>query len=304
MTANIDTMFSYKETPWHGEGTIVQDELTSAGAIEAAGLDWSVDTKRIYTGTGIPLNEYRAVIRSDNEAVLGVVGTRFVPLQNRRAFEFFDDLVKGGKAKYETAGALRGGKKIWILARLNSSFEVFKGDEIRKYALLAHAHDGSLSANLLFTPKRVVCENTLNAALRGRSGSDGVSIRHTTNMESRLEDAAIQMRLIEQSYEHIQLRLDRLANIKMDTNAVKDFYDRMFGDEGAGGVKRQALTSLFEGGVGSNYGRGTAYAMFNAVTEYTDHMVSTRGKSSERLDSILFGPRFRMKSKAMNLLLN
>ena len=110
MPANVETMFSVRETPWHGLGRIIMDAPASREALELAGLDWQVDSRNIYSGTGAMIPGYRANVRSTDDAVLGVVSDRYRIVQNEDAFQFTDDLLGEG-VTYETAGSLQGGKK-------------------------------------------------------------------------------------------------------------------------------------------------------------------------------------------------
>ena len=134
MSANVETMFSVRETPWHGLGRIVMDAPASREALELAGLDWQVESRNIYSGTGAMIPGYRANVRSTDEAVLGVVSDRYRIVQNEEAFQFTDDLLGEG-VTYETAGSLQGGKKVWMLAKLPEKY-IIAGDEVTPYASL------------------------------------------------------------------------------------------------------------------------------------------------------------------------
>lgn len=171
MPANVETMFSVRETPWHGLGRIIMDAPASREALELAGLDWQVESRNIYSGTGALIPGYRANVRSTDDAVLGVVSDRYRIVQNEEAFQFTDDLLGEG-VTYETAGSLQGGKKVWMLARLPRKY-LIAGDQVVPYLVIFNSHDGSSGVKVAMTPIRVVCQNTLNLALN----SYGKSIR-------------------------------------------------------------------------------------------------------------------------------
>ena len=135
MPANVETMFSVRETPWHGLGRIVMDAPASRDALELAGLDWQVESRNIYSGTGTMIPGYRANVRSADDAVLGVVSDRYRIVQNEEAFQFTDDLLGEG-VTYETAGSLQGGKKVWMLARLPRKY-LISGDQIVPYLVFS-----------------------------------------------------------------------------------------------------------------------------------------------------------------------
>ena len=185
MSANVETMFSVRETPWHGLGRIVMDAPASREALELAGLDWQVESRNIYSGTGDMIPGYRANVRSTDDAVLGVVSDRYRIVQNEEAFQFTDDLLGEG-VTYETAGSLQGGKKVWMLARLPRKY-LIAGDQVEPYLVIFNSHDGSSGVKVAMTPIRVVCQNTLNLALNTAKRS--WTARHTENVLLRVQDA-------------------------------------------------------------------------------------------------------------------
>ena len=185
MPANVETMFSVRETPWHGHGRIIMDAPASREALELAGLDWQVESRNIYSGTGAMIPGYRANVRSTDDAVLGVVSDRYRIVQNEEAFQFTDDLLGEG-VTYETAGSLQGGKKVWMLARLPRKY-LIAGDQVEPYLVIFNSHDGSSGVKVAMTPIRVVCQNTLNLALNTAKRS--WTARHTENVLLRVQDA-------------------------------------------------------------------------------------------------------------------
>lgn len=200
------SFFSVKEKAWHGLGQIVQDYPTSAEAIQHAGLNYTVEKRKLFTydnenntanpDTDIIIPEievpnFYATIRTDNETVLGVVGKDYEVVQNRDAFSFFDSIVGGEGIMYETAGALGKGERIFITAKWPDYIKIGNDDLIEQYLFLTTSHDGYGSITAAFTPIRIVCNNTLNAALRNHSNS--ITIRHTANAKERLEQAHLLM---------------------------------------------------------------------------------------------------------------
>jgi phage/plasmid-like protein (TIGR03299 family) len=171
------SFFSVKEKAWHNLGQVVTDYPTSAEAIKNAGLDYKVVKSPLYTkgndiiitangfetaAPHVSVPNYFANVRSDNNAVLGVVGKDYHIIQNRDAFNFFDSIV-GGKdgILYETAGALGNGERIFITAKLPGYIRVGNGDDVtEKYLFLTTSHDGSGSITAAFTPVRIVCQNS------------------------------------------------------------------------------------------------------------------------------------------------
>ena len=181
----FDTNAKYvREKPWHGLGKMVTEAPTSADALRFAGLDWYVSQQPVYNSRGGTIDGYKANVRDSDGSVLGIVGDRYKVVQNTDAFKFTDSLI-GGEVRYETAGSLREGRQIWLLAKLPER-EV-AGDAVEPYLCFTNAHDGSSGVKVCMTPIRVVCNNTLNMALS--SAKRVWSMRHTESVHDRLDEA-------------------------------------------------------------------------------------------------------------------
>ena len=185
MAANVETMFSVREKPWHGLGRIVAEAPTSKEALKLAGLDWKVVQEPIYTELHRVVEGYKANVRDSDRKVLGVVSDRYKVVQNADAFSFTDELLGKG-VRYETAGSLQEGKKVWLLARLPREY-IIGGERISPYLVFSNTHDGSGSVKVAVTPVRVVCNNTLNLALSTASRS--FSMVHTGNIQDKIQEA-------------------------------------------------------------------------------------------------------------------
>lgn len=185
MAALVETMFSVREKPWHGLGTVVQEAPGSKEALYLAGLNWKVEQQDVYTEEEFIIPGYKVNVRDSDLAILGIVSDKYRVVQNDEAFAFTDDLLEEG-VRYETAGALQGGRKVWILAKMPKRYEIL-GDEIEPYFLLMNSHDGSSGFTVAMTPVRVVCNNTLNLALK--KAPRIWTSRHTTNVLSRMTEA-------------------------------------------------------------------------------------------------------------------
>jgi phage/plasmid-like protein (TIGR03299 family) len=148
-------------TPWHGLGIPVVGALTADEAIVKAGQNWTVETHPAYAKIGdnfVRIPDTFSTVRMDTKSPFpGTVGGVYVPFQNRDAFAFFDEVVGNNQAKYVTAGCLRGGQRVWILAQVGKNFKIADSkDEMAKYVLLYNAHDGSSKVRMMLTPIRVV----------------------------------------------------------------------------------------------------------------------------------------------------
>lgn len=314
-TTNGKTAFAhYGEAPWHGLGTKLDAPATAEEAIVAAGLDYEVQLTPLVTADGLDVPQWRAVVRYDNQTVLGVVSDRYQVISNRHAFGFLDAVVAEGGLRYHTAGALGKGEKIFLLAKLPGHVRVKASDDlVDKYLLLYNAHDGSSALRVLFTPVRVVCRNTLSMALRQGEGQ-GVSIRHQGNLESKIREAQRVLGLAQRFYDDAAARIDKLASYHPTAAELAAYFKVVYPDpeEGKDNTRaekvRDELLRLFEEGAGHDMPqiKRTAWTAFNAVTEYIDHHRPARGaddqeRASRRLSSIWFGQGARLKEKAWDL---
>ena len=187
----VESLFVTREPAWHGLGTIVQDAPTSEDAIRLAGLDWRVESKEIFLADGTKIPNSYANVRSSDNKPLGIVGNRYQIIQNADAFAFTDALLGEG-VQYETAGSLCDGKVVWMLAKLPNKYEIL-GDEVTPYVVFTNTHDGSGAVRVAMVSTRVVCMNTLNAAMK--TAKRTWSARHTGNINSKLDEALETLKL-------------------------------------------------------------------------------------------------------------
>ncbi len=221
MAALIETMFSVREKPWHGLGTIVEEAPTSADALRLAGLDWDVVQEPVYTGYKELVKGYKANIRSTDRRVLGVVSDRYKVVQNVEAFSFTDELLGKG-VRYETAGALQEGRKVWLLARLPREY-IIAGERISPYLVFSNTHDGSGSVKVAITPVRVVCNNTLNLALSTASRS--FSMMHTGNIQGKIQEAKETLFMAEKYMDSLGIEFEQLRRQKVTDAQVKEYVE-------------------------------------------------------------------------------
>lgn len=211
MPHEVESMFYTREVPWHGLGVRVEEAPDSETALVKAGLLWAVTSEPVYFADGL-IPGYKANVRSTDRAVLGVVTDSYRIVQNREAFAFTDALLGEG-VRYETAGSLRGGKRIWLLARLPERYKVLD-DDVEPYVCFSNSHDGWSAVRVILTPVRVVCNNTLTLALNGAPRT--WSTQHVGNVHDRLEEARRTLGLAQAYYETLCDEADRLVNIPVN----------------------------------------------------------------------------------------
>lgn len=274
MAALVESMFSVREKPWHGLGTIVKEAPTSEEALRLAGLDWDVVQSPIYTNHG-KVEGYKANIRSTDRQVLGVVSDRYRIVQNTEAFSFTDELLGQG-VRYETAGSLMGGRKVWLLARLPREF-IIAGERISPYLVFSNTHDGSGAVRVAVTPIRVFCNNTLNLALSTAARS--FSMVHTGDVKEKVSEAKQTLFMADNYMENLGREFERLRKQKISDQQVREYIDQLLPIEpGASSVTVKNMKKLrndmamryFDApdlkGVGNN-----AYRFINAVSDFATH---------------------------------
>ena len=219
MAANVETMFYVRETPWHGLGTRVMEAPGSEDALELAGLNWKVRQEPIYTDNNLLIPGYKANVRDLDDKVLGVVTDRYKVVQNDEAFAFTDGLLGEG-VRYETAGALLDGRKVWILARMPREF-IINGEQISTYLVFSNTHDGSGAIKVAVTPIRVVCNNTLNLALSTAKRS--WSMVHTGDVQGKMEEAKQTLFMAEKYMSRLGREFENLRKIELTDRQVMDY---------------------------------------------------------------------------------
>lgn len=314
MPAEIDSMAFVGQVPWHRLGTKLESPATAAEAMAAAGMGWDVQLQPLYTGPDrtVKIRDRFAVCRADrleqaDGGQLGVVGRNFTPLQNREAFTFLDPLVGEGAAIYHTAGSLRGGRRIWMLAKLPGEIRVIGDDIAEKFILLSNSHDGTAAVRIGLTPIRVVCMNTLNLAL---SGMAGLTIRHHSDVVQRVRQAHELLGLVNSAMDTAGQIMQAMARTPLDGGRMRDYFQQVMPVPAEDDLEQRAkiqqrhgrLAELFETGIGTDLPgvRGTLWAAYNAVTEWTDRESYT-ARNREPLNSIWFGDGERLKRSAFDV---
>lgn len=296
------------DVPWHGLGTRVPADISPDDMMKAAGLDWEVQKfpafamvngKKVATGR-------EALIRTSDNKFLDMVGEDWNPVQNREAFEFFNDFIGAGDMEMHTAGSLKGGQNIWALAKIKDSFEVVKGDKIEGYLLFSNPHQYGKTVDVRFTPIRVVCNNTLTMALNNATAIDRMfKMNHRRQFDGDMVKEVLGVSK-EKLAKYKELS-KFLSTKKYNDENIVEYFNRVFPltttknkkpDELASRAAKLAFEVL-DNQPGNNFAPGTWWQAANAVTYATDHLL---GRSSDtRLQSAWFGTNQRRKLDAMNL---
>ena len=296
---------SFREPAWHGLGTVFTEEKNTAEMLEAANLNgWNVRLEDMPIPAHLTSDkEYQYVIRTnptDNtqKDVLGVVGQRYVPLQNEDLFSFGDNILDGG-GRWETAGSIKGGRVVFGALALERETVLDPNgvsDVVKTYLLINTTHDGSIAIQASITPVRVVCANTLNLALNGvgRKNKNGVKqsfkIRHTQTAEGKIQIARQTLGLANQYMDEF----DKMAHAMIQTEVnAKTFYDIILAaypkpeKDTKGAIKKwenkvDIINDIYTGEFNGMIA-GSAWGAFNALTERLDWYRSARGGNNESI---------------------
>ena len=297
---DTDGMAYVGRRPWHGLGTYVEGQaMTAAQAIEAAKLDWDVVTEPVYRyirdtspggfyrGVYQELPGRRAVVRQDTDEVFGVMSDGYTPFQNLTSFDVMTAVVGSGDATFHTVGSLFGGRRVWMLCKLQGDYRLDNGEKLESFILLDNSHDGTAALRMRLTSVRVVCSNTLGAATSSRAA---FAARHTSGIMGRVNEArdllglrdAYMARLIEdanriaeQAWSHDEMKDMTYKLLDLDDDVAIDM------QHGLKAPAASKMLDLFHLGAG-NKGE-TRWDGLNAVTEYLDYSKGSR--SIDSLDS-------------------
>lgn len=315
MSHLIENMAYMGSTPWHGLGNRLSEKQPIEIWQREAGMDWKIQESPVRfmaesvgnLGAIHSFPEQKVLYRSDSKEALSVVSQRYQVVQPREVLEFYRDLTERSGYELETAGVLKGGRKLWALARTGQSAALKGNDVVNGYLLLATSCDGTLATTATPTTIRVVCNNTLTIAVNG--ASQAIKVPHSTRFDPRAVKQ--QLGITVSVWDDFMYRMRTLAARPVKTHEAKDYLRSVLCEVQTGNPERSALSngraltkvlSLYEGhgrGAELEAAKGTAWGLLNAVTEYVDH--ERRARSNEyRMDAAWFGQGAVIKLRALH----
>jgi phage/plasmid-like protein (TIGR03299 family) len=300
------SMAYFGETPWHKLGTPLstEDLYDWKRACVKAGLDWEAELVPLLTADTQAKVEHQAVRRKTDGRILGVVGPKYHVLQNRAAFQWFQPFLDAKEAALHTAGSLQEGSRVWVLAKLNRDpFVIAAGDEVEKFILLSHGHDGSLAVRVGFTPIRVVCANTLAIAHRA-DASKLIRIRHSASVVENLANVREVMNVANAEFEATAEQYRLLVRKSINQNDLRRYVKKVLKVEGDKISTRtmnmiQEIIGRCESGKGNTLPsiKNTYRTAYNGVNEWLAYQ---RGHNQQnRLNSLWFGDSANMNRLAL-----
>lgn len=306
--------FASTKPAWHGLGQIVNKAMTVEQAMRLANLDFNVELRPVYIKMGkqeVRIDNKFATVRTDEGTPLGVVGQRYNVIQNVDAFTFFDYVKQEEKAIFETAGALGKGERVFITAKMPETIEIRglklpngQKDITEVYVLLTLAHDGSSAIKVVVTPVRVVCNNTLTAALNKNYKS--ISIRHTASATGKLDEARQLLGIYKKEIQNMNTNFNVLSSKFVKDSVVKELIEQVFKSQVEDSTRaqniRDGVFNSYKNGVGQKGIIGTAWGALNGISYYLNH--DKKYSSTEKLfDSLTAGTSANIMKEASSLLL-
>ena len=314
MAHQVETMAYAGETPWHGLGTKVSNNLSVDEMLEQSGLDWKVRAIPVVgKADGIEIkSDHKMLIRESDNKQLTMITDKWNPVQNQEAFDFFREFVDAGSMEMHTAGSLQGGRWVWVLAKISESFELFGGDKVDSYLLFSNPHIYGRGVEIRFTPTRVVCNNTLNLSL-GNATDNKVRLNHRSTFDAEMVKEALgiaseKMTKYKEMAQFLGSKTYKTENVAEFMKSVFPGYSKKDiaqpetlteAQVASLGLSRNAKGALdiLETQPGANYAPGTWWNAYNACTYMTDHVI---GKTQEsRLTSAWYGLNKSVKVKAL-----
>lgn len=274
LITETDNLFVAYTPAWHKLGTVVDHALTSDEALEIAKLDWIVESMPVFLESGKKIEKVYANVRSDIEESLGLVTERYKILQNSDAFRFMDELVSNEDTvcKYESAGSLEGGKRVWMMARLPD--QNILDDLICSYIFVSNSHDGKSSVKVGVTSTRIVCDNTLQLAIR--EAPRVWTARHMSSIEGRQREAAETLQFSKNYLKKLESKAKEYVSIRTD---IDSFLEKLFTlkEDISPRIKkniefsREEILKIYNSKNDLGNFRGTAWGIYNAVADYVSN---------------------------------
>jgi phage/plasmid-like protein (TIGR03299 family) len=267
----LDTFASSRDVPWHTMGTSVDGVMNAQQAIEAGGLDWNVyldNAYRLVDGTPEQVSGRYWVTRDADNKILGHVAERYKPFQNREAFQFIDNLIDSGEANFDSVGSYRGGRVVFLTARLPQEILVGGEDPHDLYLLMRTSHDASHAVGVYLTPVRRYCTNVLTLAVHGARYR--WTVRHTSTMNGKLAEARDTLQLSVKYAEEFASLGDKLMHIKVNDDKARKVFEQVIPQRPKTEETLDDMMKVLETSTTNGY-RGTAWGAINALTEYYEH---------------------------------
>lgn len=301
------------QQPWNPLGVTLPPNQSIEAWIKHSGMEWEINESPVHfklngTNDFRPYEDKKILYRNDTGAPLSVVSERYKVVQPREILEFYRDLIEVSGYELQSAGVIKGGKKIWAMARTGQETMLKGNDHVKSYLIFASACDGSLASTVTPTSIRVVCSNTLAYAING--AANAIKVPHSTQFNAQAVKKELGISVSQ--WDNFIYQLKHLSERKVKPQESVEFFNQVFNSESESLKTKQndrtikIVQSLFEGkGKGSllESSAGKAWGLLNAVTEYIDHEKRARNVDY-RVDNALFGRGAQIKQRALQVALD
>lgn len=283
------------------------EALSPDEAFKQAGLDFDVSLSKLKTEGNVTVPDFRAVVRGDNDKILGIVGSRYSIIQNREAFGLFKEILKETRAELTELGHRAGGAHVWFLAKLPQAIKIADGDTLERYFFLCNYHDGSGALKLIAVPKRIICENMLTPPLRKLA--DKASVFHLPSKDKYIEELKRITANMAKYFNEFDRFAMKMAEKPLDKKEADAYLSRIFlrdqerlsaRQQKAAEDRMKKVAALYEKNPANTLKsvKGTLWALYNAVTQYVDHE-RTPQTGGQKAGFTWFGEGARIKSLAL-----
>ena len=303
------------EKAWHGLGQYVDGAMTAEQALKLGGLDYTVERRPMFITAPdnglVEVPGHFSNVRTDTNQPLGVVKSRYTIVQNKDAFGFFDSIIEQGEAIFETAGALGRGERIFVTAKLPEDMLVH-GEKVEKYIILTNSHDGTSTVIAGFSSIRVVCNNTLQAALKGLDNR--VSISHTALVDSKLRQASKVMGIASKYMDEVNKIFESMSNKKLSDIELRNYLETvMKNDRQATKEEEKEISSRMKNTTDEIYSFAlshptqtteaayrTLWGAYNAISGNFNYL-KNYGTAEQKMKDMSYGTAAEKINKAFDL---
>lgn len=323
LAEGIHSFASAREHAWHKLGTVVEDAMTAEEAMRLANLSgWNVRKTPMFTidedGNQIEADNRFATIYTNpvtrQNRYLGVVGSHYTPIQNEQHIELLDALVDSSGAHFETAGSLKGGREVFVSMKLPETMQIGGHDAVDQYIVASNSHDGTSPLKFMITPVRVVCANTLTAAV-GQAQSS-FSVRHVGDAQFAMQDAREALKLSFKYFAEFEAAAEAMIRKQMTDDQFNGLIEQLLAKDSVETPRQEATFNKHASSIMELWKQSetvkpvaqTYWGAYQAITEYTDHYMGvnkskgTDAATARAFRAVTSSQIKNLKQNAMSLL--
>jgi len=315
-TQHEATVPYYMADPWKKpDRSIIV--TSSKNAVDVSGLNWTVEKRDIWAdaaidgfpGTKRKIKGFKANVRTDTGETLGIVTDQYKVVQNADGFKFIDSLLDSGEVEFEAAGSIRGGRRVWMLARIPADMVVGRDDVLNQFVFFLNSHDGSSGVIPRLLNRRIFCNNMISGIIR-----TSVMIRHTGNVDEKIRLARETVQIAKGRFAEFHDYAETLNRIQLREGMISSYFEKVVPDpepDEDGNVDNESqvrtrgrIAEYFEREVQIAHDNNlpvTAWTAFNGVAAYNTHGKQGRSDPDRRFTSTVIGEGSRFSQRAFDI---